>query len=120
MWLAPLLVLFVSSVGGAFYLIRNPEKELDDEDVEDYKNEIDNYVYQNKLEKQNAFHVVPYTLRDVMDWEDIISALKEIGYKGNMNFEIMPFVKQFPDALSEAAMSHVGQVARYFASRVSE
>ena len=58
MWLAPLLVLFVSSVGGAFYLIRNPEKELDDEDVEDYKNEIDNYVYQNKLEKQNALSEV--------------------------------------------------------------
>ena len=65
-------------------------------------------------------HVVPYTLRGVMDWEDIIAALKEIGYKGNMNFEIMPFVKQFPDALSEAAMSHVGTVARFFALRVGE
>ena len=65
-------------------------------------------------------HVVPYTLRGVMDWEDIIAALKEIGYKGNMNFEIMPFVKQFPDALSEAAMSHVGKVARFFALRVGE
>ena len=65
-------------------------------------------------------HVVPYTLRDVMDWEDMISALKEICYNGNMNFEIMPFVKQFPDELSEAAMSHVGKVARYFAGRVGK
>ena len=65
-------------------------------------------------------HVVPFTLRNVMDWEDIISALREIGYNGNMNFEIMPFVKQFPDDLSEAAMAHVGNVTRYFAKRVGE
>ena len=75
-------------------------------------------IHVQETDLHDDLHVVPYTIRNSMDWEDIISAFREIGYNGNMNFEIMPFVKQFPDALSEAAMSHVGKVARYFASRV--
>ena len=57
-WLVPFLVLFVSSVGGALYLLRNPEKEIDDEEVEEYKNDLDNFVYQTNLEKQNALSEV--------------------------------------------------------------
>ena len=68
----------------------------------------------------NDLHVVPYTLRNVMDWEDIIAALREIGYTGTMNFEVMPFVKQFPAEISQVAVAHIGNVARYFAKRVGD
>ncbi len=63
-------------------------------------------------------HVVPFTVRDAMDWDDIISALREIGYKGTLNFEVMAFVKQFPMELSESATALISAVARYFADKV--
>ena len=75
-------------------------------------------VHMQETDLVRDLHVVPFTLRDVMDWDDIIAALKEIGYSGNMNFEVMPFVKQFPDELHEAAVAHIGKVARYFAEKV--
>ena len=75
-------------------------------------------VHMQETDRVRDLHVVPFTLRNTMDWDDIIAALREIGYKGNMNFEVMPFVKQFPDELKEAALAHVSKVARYFAEKV--
>ena len=53
-WLAPVLAIFVSSITAALYLLRNPEKELDDDEVIDYNNDVEDFVYTNSLEKQNA------------------------------------------------------------------
>ncbi|MBR5598264.1 MAG: sugar phosphate isomerase/epimerase [Lachnospiraceae bacterium] len=53
-------------------------------------------------------HQLPYTFGKGedrgADWEGILKALKEIGYKGTLSFETFPAMNSFPHKLSEAVL----------------
>lgn len=64
-------------------------------------------------------HTAPYTFLGAMDWEDILSALREIGYKGVLNFEVGGnYYSPYPDHMIPEAIRHFAAIARDMANRI--
>lgn len=61
-------------------------------------------------------HTLPYT--GDFDWEAITAALKECGYRGQMNLEIFSYLERFPDALIPEALAIAAKVGRHLISLV--
>ena len=55
-----------------------------------------------------------------MNFEEIIQALIDINYKGDITFEAGSFFKKFPCELVPAAARMMFEVGDYFRRRVSE
>ena len=63
-------------------------------------------------------HQLPFTAN--MNFEEIIKALIDINYKGDITFEAGTFLKKFPCELVPAAARMMFEVGDYFRRRVSE
>lgn len=59
-------------------------------------------------------HLGPYTGR--LPWEELLTALKEAGYDGNLNFETFAQVLKVPEALVPEFLRHIAAVGKYFRS----
>lgn len=59
-------------------------------------------------------HTLPYL--GSLNWENIMSALKKVGYSGDLTFEIMNYLHKFPDELVFEAMKLAVSVGRYLIS----
>ncbi len=57
-------------------------------------------------------HTMPFL--GVCDWEKIFTALKEIGYKGNINFEAAIAWETFPYEVREQALNLLGAIGKHF------
>ncbi len=58
-------------------------------------------------------HNAPYTYPDVMDWDDIIAAMRGTGYAGTVNFEVGPaYYNNYPDRLIPEALRHLAAIGR--------
>lgn len=55
-----------------------------------------------------------------LPWEEIMAALAEIGYEGDLTFEANNFVKNLPDALLEPAFTFMAQTGHYLISRIEK
>ncbi|MCR5523840.1 MAG: sugar phosphate isomerase/epimerase [Clostridia bacterium] len=61
-------------------------------------------------------HTLPYT-RD-MDWDSVISALKETDYKGHFTYEADNFLKKFPNDLLKPALVFMREVGRSMIDKI--
>lgn len=59
-------------------------------------------------------HTLPYLGK--FNWAAIVAALKKLGYEGEMNFEIIRFLENFPDALMPEALRLAERTGRYLIS----
>jgi len=59
-------------------------------------------------------HIIPFMGK--LNWPNIISALKEIGYEGELNFELQAFLACFPAPLRQDALVFEEKVGRYLIS----
>ena len=50
----------------------------------------------------------------MLDWDEILSSLKKIGYDGDITFEIMFFLEKFSAEKMPIALALAGEVARKF------
>jgi sugar phosphate isomerase/epimerase len=57
-------------------------------------------------------HSLPYT--GVIAWEKVLSALKQLGYEGDLNFELMYFLEKFTAEELPAALGLAGEIAKKF------
>ncbi len=70
-------------------------------------------------------HQIPFTFtktrenRPSTDWDGFIRALKNVGFKGVMNFETAPVLSSFPEELRPEALRMIATIGRYFAEKVS-
>ncbi len=62
-------------------------------------------------------HTLPY-LGGVVNWEGIISALREVGYSGDINFEAGNFLKPLPKELYPDGAKMMAAMGRYFVNRI--
>lgn len=79
------------------------------------------HLHENNTEED--LHYMPYAclyrpLSPTADWEDLLDGLHEIGYKGNVNFEMERPFYIYPKALHEDMMRFVAAIGRYFAGRI--
>ena len=61
-------------------------------------------------------HTLPYT--QSVNFEEMITALKTIGYKGDITFESGNFERNFPEELYLSALRLTADVGHYFKSRL--
>ncbi len=64
----------------------------------------------------NDCHTIPGLQK--INWENVVSALAEINYKGDFTLEADYFLRGFPDELLPAASRLMGSVANYYAGRI--
>lgn len=62
-------------------------------------------------------HLTPFETAD-MAWEPLCKALKEIGYEGTINLEVLDFIYKQPKKLRAAAYSYLHSCAQYLAELV--
>ncbi len=74
------------------------------------------HVHDNDLIHDN--HVFPFTGK--IEWNDIISALKDIDYDGNFTFEADSTLARFPDELIPACYEMLEKIGRYFVSKLEK
>ena len=61
-------------------------------------------------------HTLPYTR--AVNFEEMLNALKAIGYKGDLTFESGNFERKFPEQLYLSALRLTAAVGHYFKSRL--
>ena len=59
-------------------------------------------------------HIAPYT--GELNWKEIMKALKEVNYKGELTFEVFAFLKKFPDDLIPEALKFVAAIGKHLVS----
>lgn len=58
-------------------------------------------------------HTAPYIYRNIMDWEDIIAAMREINYTGTVNFEVgAEYYNCYSDAMIPEALRHLAAIGK--------
>lgn len=60
-------------------------------------------------------HTLPYYGK--VDWEDVMKALAEIGYRGDLNYEASNFIKDVPTDLYVDGLIYMSKVGHYLISR---
>ena len=60
-------------------------------------------------------HSLPFY--GVVNWESVMKALADIGYRGNLNYEAAGFLARVPDALCIAGLAYMAQVGHYLIGR---
>lgn len=56
-------------------------------------------------------HTIPFS--GMHNWENIMKALKEYGYDGDLTFETLKFIKNFPDKLMPTCLKLLADTGRY-------
>lgn len=63
-------------------------------------------------------HVLPFT--GEFDWTAICEALNEIGYQGDLTFEVFSFINKFPDELIPDVLSFCATVGRFLIGKIRQ
>ena len=69
-------------------------------------------VHLHDNDGRDDLHSLPYT--GVVNWDGVLSALKKIGYDGDLTFEIMFFLEKFSAEKLPIALALAGEVGRKF------
>ena len=62
-------------------------------------------------------HVLPYT--GVLNWSRFIKGLREISYKGTINFETCGAHRKFPKELLPSMLSLLADTGKYFDEKIN-
>lgn len=71
------------------------------------------HIHDNDLVQD--LHTLPFTQK--INWDKVMTALKEIQYDGDFTFEADGFLRLFPDELAEHASKLMLEVGRYFVKK---
>jgi sugar phosphate isomerase/epimerase len=74
-------------------------------------------IHAHEVTTNNDAHTKPFTYGS-MDWADIGAALREIGYKGTLNFEVgAGYYANYPDELIVESLRHLSEIGKYIISK---
>lgn len=63
-------------------------------------------------------HQLPFM--GVIDWDEVLKALKDVGYTGDLTFELPKILAPLPDELVESALAYAAAVGKYLIKRFHE
>lgn len=69
---------------------------------------------------QNDSHMVPYTQNDRTDWEGFILGLRDINYRGTLDFEVFAALDHLPWELVAPMIKYVYEIGLYMRKRILE
>lgn len=85
---------------------------------EEFIENMDPHVLKSLHVQDNDYisdrHILPY-MGD-LNWEAIMRALKSVGYRGELTFEIFHYLERFPDKLLPDALKLAASVGKYLIS----
>ncbi len=64
---------------------------------------------------QGDRHTLPYL--GGFHWDEVLAALKKVGFEGNLNFEIITYLSRFPTELLPDALSLAAKTGRYMINK---
>jgi len=71
-------------------------------------------------------HAIPYSYArtwgqdPVTDWNGLIQGLRDIGFRGNMDYEVATGIRLVPEEIRPAQMTYVHAIGEYFAKKILE
>ena len=70
-------------------------------------------------------HMIPYSYlaqdkKCVIDWDDFVQSLKDIGYKGTLAFETFRICHVYPQTVQPAALRLIASIGHCWADRINE
>ena len=71
-------------------------------------------------------HQIPFAFtktrenKSATDWEGFMRGLKNIGYRGTLNFETGPALTSFPDDMKGDTLKFIAGIGRYFARNIEK
>ena len=75
-------------------------------------------LHVHDVDKINDLHVLPFSFNAAVEWDPIIAALREIGYKGSFTFEADNSFMRVPPELVVPALRYAAAIGRYFADKI--
>lgn len=60
-------------------------------------------------------HILPY--HGKVNWESVMEALADIGYKGNLSYEAGGFIKDVPETLRADALAYMARIGHHLIDR---
>lgn len=73
---------------------------------------------------QGDQHLIPYTQKqyrvNTTDWEGFLAGLRDIGYKGTLNFETFAGLYEVPQELFPSFLRLIADIGKYFKKRIEE
>lgn len=72
------------------------------------------HIHDNDL--VHDLHTLPF--QGKIDWDSVITALRDIGYEGNFTYEAHKFLAPYPDELLDAVLCYMERLGRYFIKRL--
>jgi len=89
-------------------------------DVASYLREMDVSLFEAIHIHDNDYHADSHTLPYLgkFDWDSIMDALRDIGYKGDFTFEIITFLRQFPAEVLPDAAKFSYAMAKHLSSKL--
>ena len=82
-------------------------------------------LHLHDTDKVNDLHTLPYTCiapggAPITDWQGMLWGLRDIGYRGFINFEASIAFRQFPEPTHPAVYALFAAVGRYFSNEITE
>lgn len=73
---------------------------------------------------QNDLHLAPYTCKsaghnNITHWNGLMRGLRQIGYRGTINFETFASFINTPIEAAPAMLSYIGIIGKYFRDKIS-
>lgn len=65
-------------------------------------------------------HLIPYTQNNSTDWEGFIQGLRDINYRGTLDFEVFAALDHLPWELVKPMIKYVYEIGSYIQKRVKE
>jgi len=65
-------------------------------------------------------HMVPYTQNNSTDWEGFIQGLRDIHYRGTLDFEVFAALDHLPWELVKPMIKYVYEIGKYIQNRILE
>lgn len=71
-------------------------------------------------------HQIPYTFtktrenRASTDWEGFLKGLRNVRYKGTLNFETAPVLSSFPEGMKADVLAFIARIGAYFSAYICE
>jgi len=66
----------------------------------------------------NDCHALPYLQRQ--NWDEIMRALAQVDYQGDLNLEVLLYTERFPDELVVPALRFAENIGRYLIKKFTE
>lgn len=100
-------------IGHACLVCENPANFIRQLETKRLKN-----LHVHDVDGIEDLHTAPYM--GIVDWDSVVSALKEIGYDGDFTYEVGNVLINLPKEVFPSGVRHIAEIGRYLMRKTAE